>query len=194
MPAPPNHFHFKRARYEKIILPALLAFGCLTAAQFAAADNDIHRQDREQQMQHAGYCTERYGNHLCVDHPRNGGYDSWSAPYRVIELYDFSALAAAPNRVFAVSNGHTAREARQAALNRCREKGGRNCRAMVTRNGCLSVAMGKDARGDTLYFFGSAKHRSDAREDALNQCKTGRYKECRISDEPRSFVCASLPR
>lgn len=44
---------------KKIILPALLAFGCLTAAQFAAADNDIHRQAREQE-QLAGYCTERY--------------------------------------------------------------------------------------------------------------------------------------
>ena len=179
---------------KKIILPALLAFSCLTAAQFAAANNDINRRDLEQQMQHAGYCTERYGNHLCVDHSRDGGgYDSGPAPYRVIELYDFAALAAAPNPVFAVSNGHTAREARQAALNRCREKGGRNCRAMVTRNGCLSVATGKDARGDTFYFFGAAQHRPDAGENALNQCKTGRYKECRISDERETDICAAYP-
>lgn len=166
---------------KKIILPALLAFGCLTAGQFAAANPQEH------------YCYAMYGNGACVDNS-GGGYDSEPAPYRVIELYDFSALAAAPNRVFAVSNGHTAREARQAALNRCREKGGRNCRAMVTRNGCLNVATGKDARGDTFYFFGAAKHRSDAREDALNQCKTGRYKECRISDERETDICAAYPR
>ena len=179
---------------KKIILPALLAFGCLTAAQFAAANNDINRRDHEQQMQHAGYCTERYGNHLCVDHSRDGGgYDSGPTYYEPLYL-DFAALAAAPNPVFYAVTGNTAREVRQRALEGCRELGGRNCRAMVTRNGCLSTATGKDAHGDTFYFFGVGKHMENAEHDALNQCKTGRYKECRISDKPSSFVCASLPR
>lgn len=35
---------------KKIILPALLAFGCLTAAQFAAANPQEH------------YCYAMYGN------------------------------------------------------------------------------------------------------------------------------------
>ncbi|MBH5329824.1 DUF4189 domain-containing protein [Eikenella sp. S3360] len=168
---------------KKFILPALLALGSLAASQFAAANPQEH------------YCYAMYGNGACVDTSGGGGgYDSGPTRPRVIEHHDFAALAAAPNRVFAVSSGHTAREVRQEALNRCRENGGRNCRVMVTRNGCLATARGKDARGDTLYFFGVGERMRDAENDALNQCKTGGYKECQDFDDGNSFVCASPRR
>ncbi|MBH5329580.1 DUF4189 domain-containing protein [Eikenella sp. S3360] len=184
---------------KKIILPALLAFGCLTASQFAAADTAANLREHQRQMQHAGYCTQVYGNPSCINNSRGGGYDSDSGKIPGLDFsnlppLNFAALAAAPNRVFATQTGYTASEARQKALERCRQQGGRNCRAIVTQNRCLLTAGGKDAHGDTYYFFGEGQHLIDAKHDALNQCRSGGYTECKAFDGLNHSVCAAPRR
>ncbi|MBH5330256.1 DUF4189 domain-containing protein [Eikenella sp. S3360] len=170
---------------KKIILPALLAFGCLTASQFAAADNAANLREHQRQMQHAGYCTQMYGNPSCIDNSRGGGsYDSDSGEIPGLSNLPppkyFGAIAADKNNAISAGLGYSKREAMQAALQRCGEYGS-ECRVLIAgkKNQCVSIATGRNASGAGFFFHETARTADEAKRLALSHCQEKGFTGCK---------------